>query len=114
MKYVLSSVSLSDVTFLPIYRKALNLIHYLLHENTSDCDKVRDLGFPRLMLNLVSSEYSNVREAALHGLLQIVKDKADGSGGRLVEDDEKLKQFLQDRIHSISLMSPEDLVAAKE
>lgn len=95
-------------------RKALNLIQYLLNENASDCSVVDKLGFPRLMLHLASSEDPDVREAALRGLLELAREKADGSAIKLGEDNEKLKQLLGERIKGISLMSPEDLGAARE
>ncbi|KAJ6992882.1 hypothetical protein D5086_012545 [Populus alba] len=95
-------------------RKALNLIHYLLHENSSDGSIVSDLGFPRIMLHLASSEDAEVREAALRGLLELARSKIDGNTGRLCEDDEKLKRVLEERVNGISLMSPEDLGAARE
>ncbi|XP_011007136.1 PREDICTED: hsp70 nucleotide exchange factor fes1-like [Populus euphratica] len=95
-------------------RKALNLIHYLLHENSSDCSIVSQLGFPRIMLHLASSEDAEVREAALRGLLELAQNKIDGNTGRLGEDDEKLKQLLEERINGISLMSPDELGAAME
>uniref|UniRef100_A0A2P2JFZ3 TOG domain-containing protein n=1 Tax=Rhizophora mucronata TaxID=61149 RepID=A0A2P2JFZ3_RHIMU len=95
-------------------RKALNLIHYLLHENRSDCSTVNELGFPRKMLHLASSEDADVREAALRGLFELALGREDGNNGRPSEDDEKLKQLLEERIKGISLMSPEDLGAARE
>lgn len=96
-------------------RKALNLIHYLIHENSSDCNLVSELGFPRIMMHLASSEDAEVREAALRGLLELARDKTkEGADGRLGEEDEKLKQLLQERINGISMMSPEDLGAVKE
>ncbi|KAF8396806.1 hypothetical protein HHK36_018439 [Tetracentron sinense] len=95
-------------------RKALNLVHYLLYENSSDCNVVSELGFPRIMMHLASSEDAEVREAALRGLLELARDKVGGTSGGLSYDDEKLKQILQERIEGISLMSPEDLVAARE
>ncbi|XP_021289345.1 uncharacterized protein LOC110420386 [Herrania umbratica] len=95
-------------------RKALNLIQYLLNENSSDCSAVSELGFPRIMLHLASSEDAEVREAALRGLLELARDKTGGNNGGLGEDDEKLKQLLEERIKSISVMSPEDLGAARE
>ncbi|KAK7390486.1 hypothetical protein VNO78_25793 [Psophocarpus tetragonolobus] len=91
-------------------RKALNLIHYLLHENNSDCNIVNELGFPRMLMHLASSEDSDVREAALRGLLELACNTKDGSG----EDDEKMKQLLQERINNISLMSAEDLGVVRE
>lgn len=90
------------------------MIQYLLNENASDCSVVDKLGFPRIMLHLASSEDPDVREAALRGLLELAREKADGSAIKLAEDNEKLKQLLGERIKGISLMSPEDLGAARE
>ncbi|XP_052172530.1 uncharacterized protein LOC127788384 [Diospyros lotus] len=95
-------------------RKALNLIHYLLHENHLDCDVVTELGFPRIMMHLASSEDADVREAALRGLLELARDRPGGADGSLGKEDEKLKQILEERINGISLMSQEDLGAARE
>ncbi|KAL7169876.1 hypothetical protein ACSBR2_034841 [Camellia fascicularis] len=92
-----------------IQRKALDLIHYLLHENPSDCNIVTELGFPCIMMHLASSEDSVVREAALRGLLELAQ-YSDSLG----EEGEKLKQILEERIKSISLMSLEDLGTARE
>lgn len=100
--------------FLCFFRKALYLIHYLLLENASDCHIVNELGFPRIMLHLASSDDADVREAALRGLLELAKDKKGENGGGLGEDDDKLKQLLEERIKGISLLSPEDLAAARE
>ncbi|MED6171322.1 hypothetical protein PIB30_039773 [Stylosanthes scabra] len=95
-------------------RKALNLIHYLLNENTSDCSIANELGFPRILMHLASSEDPDVREAALRGLLELTRDKKEVKKEASAEDDEKLKQLLQERINGISLMSAEDLGAARE
>ncbi|KAH1265846.1 Hsp70-binding protein 1 [Glycine max] len=94
-------------------RKALNLTHYLLHENNSDCNIVNELGFPRLLMHLASSEDSDVREAALRGLLELACNTQDGKDGN-EEDSEKMKQLLQERINNISLMSAEDLGVVRE
>lgn len=91
------------------------MLHYLLQENDSDCDIAIDLGFHRLMMNLVSSSDADVREAALRGLLDLAKDRKYCICGSTIEKgDEKLRQILQDRIKGISFMSQEDLSAAKE
>ncbi|KAI9116060.1 hypothetical protein K1719_012990 [Acacia pycnantha] len=95
-------------------RKALNLIHYLLHENSSDCSILQELGFPRLMMHLASSEDANVREAALRGLLELARNEKDGAARVLGDDDDKMKQLLQERINGIGSMSAEDLGAARE
>ncbi|XP_057459111.1 hsp70 nucleotide exchange factor fes1 isoform X2 [Lotus japonicus] len=91
-------------------RKALTLIHYLLHENSSDCHIANELGFPRILMHLASSEDADVREAALQGLLELNHNTKDVSA----EDTEKMKQLLQERINSISLLSEEDLGASRE
>ncbi|PIA54688.1 hypothetical protein AQUCO_00900924v1 [Aquilegia coerulea] len=95
-------------------RKALNLVQYLLHESSSDHNVVTELGFPRIMMHLASSEDAEVREAALRGLLELARNRTDESKSTLAEDDEKLKQILQGRIEDISGMAPDDLGAAKE
>lgn len=90
-------------------------MQYLLNENRSDCNIVTELGFPRIMMHLASSEDAEVREAALRGLLELAFDRVDQTdGGCSSEDDGKLKEILQDRIKGISIMSPEDLGAARE
>ncbi|CAL1399076.1 unnamed protein product [Linum trigynum] len=94
-------------------RKALNLINYLLKENTADCTTVNELGFQRILLHLASSEHGDIREAALGVLLELAKHDVDVVG-RSTEEDEKLKALLEELIKGISLMSPEDLGAAKE
>lgn len=95
-------------------RKALNLLHYLLQENSSDCNVASELGFPRIMMHLASSDDAEVREAALRGLLELARDKTGESNGSLGDEHEKLKQILQERMKGISLMSPDDLGAARE
>lgn len=94
-------------------RKALNLIHYLLHENNSDCCVVTELGFPRIMMHLASSDDADVREATFRGLLELAWDRA-ARGSNLAEEEVKLKQVIQERIDIISTMGPDDLGAAKE
>ena len=95
-------------------RKALNLIHYLLHENSSDCNVVRELGFPRIMMHLASKEDAGLREGALRGLLELAQDKTGGGSDGLGGEDEKLKQVLEERIKDIGLMSADDLGAVRE
>lgn len=94
-------------------RKALNLIQYLLRENNADCSIVTELGFPRLMMHLASSDDSTVREAALGGLLELARDRTSGGSAALAGED-KLKQVLKERIEGISSMSADDLGAARE
>ncbi|XP_020208067.1 hsp70 nucleotide exchange factor FES1 [Cajanus cajan] len=91
-------------------RKALNLIHYLLEENSSDRNIANELGFPRMLMHLASSEDSDVREAALRGLLELTRNTKDVTE----EDSEKMKQLLQERINNISSMSTEDLGVVRE
>lgn len=91
----------------------MNLLQYLLHENSSDCIAASELGFPRIMMHLASSDDGEVREAALRGLLELARDKSSQSTS-ISENEEKLKQVLEDRISGISAMAPDDLGAAKE
>jgi len=93
------------------------LLHYLLQENDSDSDIAIEFGLHHLMMHLVSSFDADVREAALRGLLELVKARKDCStcGSSILKGDERLRQILKDRIKAISLfMSQEDLSAAKE
>ncbi|KAM0919989.1 hypothetical protein ACQ4PT_007865 [Festuca glaucescens] len=94
-------------------RKALSLTHYLLSENHSDCSVFAQLGFPRLMMRLVSSDDSGVREAALGGLLELARDTALGNR-TLLADQDRLQRLLWGRIQSIRMMAPDDLDAARE
>ncbi|VVB12919.1 unnamed protein product [Arabis nemorensis] len=94
-------------------RKALHLLHYLLQENDSDCDIAIQLGFPRLMMCLVSSVDADVRVAALRGMLELAKDRKCLTCGSSIEKD-KLQQILEDRVKGIRLMSQEDRTAAEE
>lgn len=94
-------------------RKALYMMQYLLQENAADSNVATELGFPRLLTHLASSEDADVREAALQSLLELTRaGKADAAG--LTDEEGKLRQVLQDRITDIHQMSPDDLGAAKE
>ncbi|KAK4800798.1 hypothetical protein SAY86_021285 [Trapa natans] len=95
-------------------RKALNLIHYLLQENSSDSDIIMELGFPRLMMHLAASNDAGVREAAFSGLLELVRDNTDATSSQLSKDDVKLRQLLEERIKAISSMTIDDLAAIRE
>ncbi|KFK24600.1 hypothetical protein AALP_AA8G000300 [Arabis alpina] len=95
-------------------RKALHLLLYLLQENDSDCDIAIKLGFPRLLINLVSSIDADIREASLRGLLDLTKHRKCLACGSTPEKDEKLRQILEDRIKGINVMSQEDHEAAQE
>ncbi|KAG7581190.1 TOG domain [Arabidopsis suecica] len=94
-------------------RKALNLLQYLLQEDDSDRSIATGLGFPRVMMHLASSDDAEIREAALRGLLELAREKNDGSSS-IDKSDEKLRQLLEERIKGISLMSQEDLETVKE
>jgi len=75
---------------------------------------VTELGFPRMMMHLASSEDSDVREAALEGLLHIAHHRTSEGEGSALADEDKLKQLLQKRIEGISSMAPSDLGAVRE
>lgn len=95
------------------FRKALNLTQYLLHNNKTDRSVATELGLPKQMMHLASSDDSLVREAALGGLLELAQDKTSGAGNALPDQD-KLKEILKSRIEGISTMDAEDLHAARE
>uniref|UniRef100_A0A0D9VSF6 TOG domain-containing protein n=2 Tax=Leersia perrieri TaxID=77586 RepID=A0A0D9VSF6_9ORYZ len=95
-------------------RKALNLTHYLLSESRSDCSVFAQLGFPRLMMHLVSSDDLGVREAALGGLLELARDTTLRSRSLPAADHDRLRQLLWACIERIRTMAPEDLDAARE
>ncbi|KAM0046984.1 putative armadillo-like helical, nucleotide exchange factor Fes1, TOG domain-containing protein [Helianthus debilis subsp. tardiflorus] len=95
-------------------RKALNLIEYLIQENPNDCHVITELGFSRIMTRLATSEDAEVREGALRGLYELIKDKPVKTDDMAHEDNERLKQALQERINVISLMSSEDLAAIRD
>ncbi|XP_026379701.1 hsp70 nucleotide exchange factor fes1-like [Papaver somniferum] len=99
-----------------LQRKALNLVEYLLQENSSDCNVITELGFPRTMMQLVSSEDVEVREAALGGLLELAKDEQSRTSTSSVasRDSEMLKQILEHRVKDISAMAKEELGAVTE
>lgn len=67
-------------------------------------------------MHLVSSIDADIREAALRGLLELAKGRKNCTtcGSSIEKGDVKLRQILEDRIKEISLMSQEDLSAAKE
>nr|QGQ73199.1 nucleotide exchange factor [Zostera japonica] len=96
-------------------RKSLSLLQYLLHENSSDCTLVIELGFPIVMINLISSTDMEVREAALRGLLELVQARASTIHTMLHGEKEKLKHLLNNRISELTKMSnDDDIMAAKE
>ncbi|KAL1200554.1 hypothetical protein V5N11_032954 [Cardamine amara subsp. amara] len=97
-------------------RKALNLLHYLLQKNDSDCNIAIELGLHHLMMHLVSSIDADIREAALRGLLELAKGRKNCTtcDSSIEIGNEKVRQILEDRIKGISLMSQEDLSASKE
>lgn len=104
---------MDDVVLLCCRRKALNLIQYLLHNHKSDRSVATELGLPKLMMHLASSDDSLVREAALSGLLELAQDKTSGNALPLPDQD-KLKDILKSRIEGISAMDSDDLHAARE
>ena len=108
---LLFNCNVDDIVLLYPCRKALNLVQYLLHNNKADRSVATDLGFPKLMMHLASSDDSLVREAALSGLLELAQDKTSGNA---LPDQDKLKDILKSRIEGISLMDADDLHAARE
>lgn len=99
-----------------LQRKSLNLIRYLIQENESDIGIVAELGFPKLMVHLASSDDSSVREAALGTLLEVAWCPILASGTSSFDEATKLKlkPILQHRIDNISSMDADDLRTARE
>lgn len=96
-----------------LQRKALHLLQYLLHDNKADRSVATELGLPKLMMHLASSDDSGVREAALGGLLELARDNTSSAGNALPDQD-KLKDVLKSRIEGISTMDADDLSAHRE
>lgn len=75
---------------------------------------VTELGFPRLIIHLVSSKDFNVREAALRCILELAYVHTPDIDNILHGENEKLKELLKNRIDHITKMSDDDLSAARE
>ncbi|GFY93222.1 Fes1B [Actinidia rufa] len=90
-----------------VHTKALGALSSLIRDN-----KPRVTAF-RLANGYGALRDAVVREAALCGLLELARDRHCGQSS-LSEDEEQLKQVLQDCIEGISFMSTEDLAAARE
>ncbi|KAJ7538512.1 hypothetical protein O6H91_11G051900 [Diphasiastrum complanatum] len=90
-----------------LQRKALQLAQYLLHENPKDTGVASELGYPRLLTSLARSSDSDIRQVALHTLLEIAQNQK-------IEDPTKLKDALSERIQNLQGLNPEDLRAVKE
>ncbi|KAJ3682711.1 hypothetical protein LUZ60_012938 [Juncus effusus] len=91
-------------------RKALDLTQYLITESNSDCTVITKVGFPHLMLHLASSQDSGVRESALSNLLELIRNNSNYS----LFKTPKMRKLLEGRMSCISMMSAEDLYAARE
>ncbi|KAL5210410.1 hypothetical protein ABZP36_006033 [Zizania latifolia] len=76
-----------------LQRKALHLVQYLLHDK-ADMSVATELGLPKLMMHLASSDDSGVRAAVLGGLLELARDKTSVSENTLPDQD-KLKDVLK-------------------
>lgn len=94
-----------------LQRKALQMILYLLQENPKDVKVVSDLGFPRVLISLVSSEDGDIRRASLSILVEICKN---GGLVEVAEPSSHLKQLLSGRIEEVKQYGPDDQAAAKE
>lgn len=97
-----------------LQRKGLQVLQYLLHENPNDNSVAAELGFTRLLTGLVGNADADVRQAALHNLVEMakngkLKDEVPGN-----EDGGLLRQALGSQIDKIQNMKAEDLGALKE
>jgi hsp70-interacting protein len=94
-------------------RKALQVMQYLLQENPKDHNVATQLGFVRSLTSLANSSDLDVRQAALHSLVEIVRNQDNQSAGK-AEDTTQLKDAVSRRIQEIKSLNQEDLAAVKE
>ncbi|KAH7446670.1 hypothetical protein KP509_01G067900 [Ceratopteris richardii] len=92
--------------------EGLQVLQYLLHENPNDSTIVAELGFVRLLTGLIGNSNADIRQAALHSLLEMAHS------GKLFEengeDSAALKQALGLQIEKVHSMESDELVALKE
>ncbi|KAM3325498.1 hypothetical protein P3S67_000623 [Capsicum chacoense] len=95
-------------------RKYLTLIHYLLHENRSDCNVVTELGFPQVLMHIASSEDGEVRQGACEDFLSLPKTGQERMlAPHLLKKMRNSSKYSRRESRGFPL-SPEDLDAAKE
>jgi hsp70-interacting protein len=95
-------------------RKALQLLQYLIQDNAKDASAASELGFMHSLISFASNPNADVRQAALHCLLEVARNCGDGEESTTPEETSALRKVLGDRIDEISRLNPEDLAALKE
>lgn len=98
-------------------RKGLQVLQYLLHENPSDINVAAELGFIRSLIGLVGNADADIRQAALHNLVEMVQNEKVKEQVRGNEEGVSLlslKQALGWQIDKVEKMELEDLGALKE
>lgn len=95
-------------------RKGLQVLQYLLHENPNDNSIAADLGFIRLLTSLVGDSNADIRQEALHNLVELAQNGKVGKEAQVLEDSGHLRQVLGSQIDMIQSMKPEDIEAVKE
>ncbi len=66
------------------------------------------------LISFASNPNADVRQAALHCLLEVARNCGDGEESTTPEETSALRKVLGDRIDEISRLNPEDLAALKE
>ncbi|XWS59840.1 hypothetical protein CRYUN_Cryun08bG0156500 [Craigia yunnanensis] len=106
-----------DVT---VRTKALGAIYSLIRHNKPGIAAFRLANGYAALRDALGTESVRFQRKALNLIQYLLHEYssdcsvASGNNGGLGEEDEKLKRLLEERIKGISLMSPEDLGAAKE
>lgn len=96
------------------HRKALQVLQYLLQENTKDHNVATQLGFIRSLTFLASSSDLDLRQAALQALVEIVQNQGEGQIAAKADDITQLKDLVNSRVEEIRGLKQEDLAAVKE
>ncbi|KAI5072152.1 hypothetical protein GOP47_0012258 [Adiantum capillus-veneris] len=97
-----------------LQRKGLQVLQYLLHENPNDNAVAADLGFIRLLTGLVNNADADIRQAALHNLVEMAQNGKVGGLAPASEDSSAVRQALASQIANIESMPAEELGPLKE
>ncbi|MCO5548967.1 hypothetical protein L7F22_002431 [Adiantum nelumboides] len=99
---------------LRLQRKGLQVLQYLLHENPNDNTIAADLGFVRLLTGLVTNTDADIRQAALHTLVEMSQNGKLGGLAPASEDGTGIRQALASQIAKVESMQAEELEPLKE
>lgn len=89
-------------------RKALELIHLILEEDSGESKIMHEQGYPRMMTALGNSEDAKIRETTLWGLLKLGRFMEDMNNDIKREFCEAVKPLLKERIGHMNTMSEEE------